>query len=397
MAYSPHRALIAKASQLTRSGRDVFDYTAGQPGLPPDEELIADFYGRLTKDPFKHFRYVPTSGIPELREAIREDLKKYGGFDVDSENIVVTSGGVEGMNLALISTTDPGDEVVLLDPTYSVYWDLARFYDLRVRSCPQTLSRGFQPDEECLKNEVNKDTAAVIVVSPDNPTSRVVDVDIMKLIADLCVDNDVWLLYDEAYKHVVYEAEHVWIQKYSRTLERLVGINSFSKDVAIPGFRVGYTYAPKDLVAEMVKIKGFLSITTPTPGQWFAYYALTSGIKEKYLRKVLPVYSSRRDALYEAVKRYLPEARVAKPTASMYLFPDMSPYLQKLRLGDVDFTYKLADRKAVVMLPGSIFGEHGAYHLRITFVTQSEERLVKGVELVAEFIEELERGISSSQ
>lgn len=388
---SPQRRLIAKADELVKSGRVVYNYTAGQPGLPPDEELIKEFYSKLTKDPFSYFRYVPTAGLIELREAIRDDLKRYGGFEVDVGDIVVTSGGVEGMNLSLITTTDPGDEVVLLDPTYSVYWDLAEFYGLRVKKCVQDVSNGFQPDEECLKNVISRNTAAVIVVSPDNPTSRIVREDLMRLIADLCIDNDVWLIYDEAYKHVVYEGEHVWIQKYSRTMEKLISINSFSKDIAIPGFRLGYTYAPKEVIAEIAKVKGFFSITSPVPGQWFAYYALTTGVKERYLSKVLPIYRSRRDALYDALRKHLPEAKVWKPQASMYLFPDLTPYMQRIGMKDVDFTYQLADKKAVVMLPGSIFGEHGNNHLRITFVTQPEEKLRKGVELMAEFIEEEEK------
>lgn len=388
---SPHRRLVAKVDELLKSGRIVYNYSAGQPGLPPDENLIKDFYERLVKNPFNHFRYVSTKGLYELREAVKEDLKKYGGFDVDPENVVVTSGGVEGMNLSLITTTDPGDEVVLLDPTYSVYWDLAEFYGLRVRKCRQVLENGFQPEEECLKNAVSKSTAAVIVVSPDNPTSRILRDDLMRLIADLCVDNDVWFIYDEAYKHVVYDEEHVWIQRYSRTMEKLISINSFSKDIAIPGFRLGYTYAPKEVISEIVKIKGLLSITSPVPGQWFAYYALTSGVKEKYLSKVLPIYRSRRDALYDAIREHLPEARVWRPPASMYLFPDMTPYIEKLGMNDIDFTYQLADKKAVVMLPGSIFGDYGNNYLRVTFVTQPEEKLKRGIEMVSEFLEELER------
>jgi aspartate aminotransferase len=389
---SPHRRLVAKVDELLKSGRTVYNYSAGQPGLPPDEELIRDFYDKLVKNPFNHFRYVSTKGLYELREAIKEDLRRYGGFDVDPEDIVITSGGVEGMNLSLITTTDPGDEIVLLNPTYSVYWDLTEFYGLRVRKCGQVIDEGFQPSEECLKESISRNTAAVIVVSPDNPTSRIIREDLMKLIADLCIDNDVWLIYDEAYKHVVYEGEHVWIQRYSRTMEKLISINSFSKDVAIPGFRVGYTYAPKEVINEMVKIKGLLSITSPVPGQWFAYYALTSGIKEKYLSKVIPIYKSRRDALYDALKKHLPEAKVWKPPASMYLFPDMTPYLEKLGMNDIDFTYQLADKRGVVMLPGSIFGDHGNNHLRITFVTQPEDKLRKGIEIMAEFISELEKG-----
>lgn len=388
---SPQRRLIAKANELVRSGRVVYDYTAGQPGLPPDEELIKTFYENLLKDPFNYFRYLPTKGLDKLRVAISEDLKKYGGITVDPEDIVVTSGGVEGMNLSLISVTDPGDEIVLLDPTYSVYWDLAVYYQLKVKKCSQTIETGFQPDVECLKEVITKNTAAVVVVSPDNPTSRVLNEEVFKTIADLVIDNDVWLLYDEAYKHIIYEGQHVWIHRYSRTMEKLISINTFSKDIAIPGFRLGYTYGPREVINEMVKLKGIFSITSPVPGQWFAYQALTSGIKEKYLSKVLPIYKSRRDAAYNAFRKYLPEAKVWNPPASMYLFPDMTPYLERVKMNDIDFTFKLAEEKGVVMLPGSIFGECGKNHLRVTFVTQPEEKLEKGIEMLSEFIEELEK------
>ena len=145
------------------------------------------------------------------------------------------------------------------------------------------------------------------------------------------------------------------------------------------------------MVFHATKLKGYLSITSPVPSQLFALVALRNGIKERYLKEVLPIYKSRRDAAYEAFRKYLPEAKVWKPNASMYLFPDMSPYLEKLRMDDITFTYKLAESKAVVMLPGSIFGKEGKNHLRVTFVTQEEKRLVRGIELLSEFVEELER------
>lgn len=369
----------------------MYNFTAGQPGLPPAEELIEKFCSDLRVRPFEMSKYIPTKGLPELRQAISEDLKKYGNLDVSPENIVITSGGVEAMHLALAATTDPGDTVLLLDPTYSVYWDLATFLGLNVRSCPQTIDRGFQPDPECLQKAIDRDVRVVILVSPDNPTSRVISEDIAKLVVDLASEYGAWILYDEAYKHVIYEGQHLWLYRYSGAPERLIGVNSFSKDIAIPGFRLGYLYAPREVVDEVVKLKGILSIVSPVPAQWFAYYALTSDIKEKYLRRVLPIYRSRRDEAYEAFRKYLPEARVWKPPASMYLFPDLRPYLSRVGMNDLDFTYQLAETKGVVVLPGSVFGPGGEGHVRFTFVTQPEDVIRAGVQLMAEFIEELEK------
>jgi len=231
---------------------------------------------------------------------------------------------------------------------------------------------------------------AVLIASPDNPTSRIIDKNIAKLIVDLAIERRAWIIYDEAYKYIVYEGEHVWIQKFSGASDVVICANTFSKDIAIPGFRLGYMYGPKEVIEQSMKLKGYLSITSPVPAQLFALISLRDGIKDKYLRKVLPIYKARRDAAYNAFRKYLPEAKIWKPNASMYLFPDMSPYLERLNINDVEFTYKLAESKAVVMLPGSIFGNAGRNHLRVTFVTQDEEKLIKGIELLAEFIEKQE-------
>ncbi len=388
---SPHRKLVALVDELRRKGRDVYNYSAGQPGLPPAKEAIDKFFEEFIKNPFNYSRYVPTKGLLELREAISEDLKKYGGIDVDPEDILVTTGGVEAVFLALNVVGDPGDKILVPDPSYSVYWGLLKYLGLKPVTCPQTVETDFQPSEECIEKAFDEGIKAVLLASPDNPTSRVIDKKIAKLLVDLAVEKNVWIIYDEAYKHIVYEGEHVWIQKFSGASEVVISVNSFSKDIAIPGFRLGYLYGPKEVVFHATKLKGYLSITSPVPSQLFALIALRNGIKERYLKEVLPIYKSRRDAAYEAFRKYLPEAKIWKPNASMYLFPDMSPYLEKLKMDDITFTYKLAESKAVVMLPGSIFGKEGKNHLRVTFVTQEEKRLVRGIELLSEFVEELER------
>jgi len=372
--YSPHRKLVALVDELRRQGRDVYNYSAGQPGLPPAKEAIEKFFEEFRRNPFNYSRYVPTKGLFELREAISEDLKKYGGIDVDAENILITTGGVEAVFLALNVVGDPGDKILVPDPSYSVYWGLLKYLGLKPITCPQTVEKGFQPSEECIERAFNEGIKAVLLASPDNPTSRVIDERIAKLLVDLAVEKNVWIIYDEAYKHIVYEGEHVWIQKFPGASEVVISVNSFSKDIAIPGFRLGYLYGPKEVVFQAMKLKGYLSITSPVPSQLFALVALRNGIKDKYLKEVMPIYRSRRDAAYEAFRKYLPEAKIWKPNASMYLFPDMSSYLEKLKMDDIAFTYKLAENKAVVMLPGSIFGNEGKNHLRVTFVTQEEKR-----------------------
>jgi aspartate aminotransferase len=384
---NPHRVLIAKAHELWRRGIKVYDYTAGQPGLPPSRSALEFFTEMVKKDPFNHFRYIPTQGLLELREALSEDLKKYGSIDVSPDQIVITTGGAEALLIATLTLLDEGDTILLLDPCYSVYWDHVAFTKLRVETCTQSFNREFNPDPECIKEKLSR-SKAILFASPDNPTTRIIDLEVAKTIIDVAYDKRVWVIYDVAYKHMVYDGEHVWLEKYAPSLDYLVVVGSFSKDLAIPGGRLGYIYGPRDIIEDLVKLKAIFGIVAPVPMQWLAYYYLREGFKEEYLREVLPVYKKRRDVAYEAFKKLIPEARLYKPKASMYLFPDMNSYLEKLRSSDLDFTLKLAESKGVVMLPGSIFGNAGKGYLRITFVTMSEEDLINGFKLLREFLEE---------
>lgn len=383
---SPHRALIAQAEEDRRKGFDVINFTAGQPGLPPMREVLEIFTKYMLKEPFEHSKYMPTPGLYQLRVEISNDLKKYGKIDVDPQNIIITSGGVEGINLALNVVTEQGDEVFLLDPCYSVYWYVTRYLGLKVISCPQTIDNDFQPDPECIKSKLTSKVSAILIASPDNPTSRIIDEEIAKTIADIAVEKKIWFIYDEAYKHIVYEGSHVWIQRYSNVNDVLISINSFSKDLAIPGFRVGYVYGPDEVIKEIRKLKGFTTITTPTPSQYLAYYYLSSGLKEKYLQYALNVYRKRRKAMEEALKEYLPEAKFITPKASMYFFPNISPYLERLRMSDVEFCYDLGSSEHTYVLPGSIFGPSGKGYLRITFVTQPPERIKEGISRIANYL-----------
>ncbi|WP_440059510.1 pyridoxal phosphate-dependent aminotransferase [Thermogladius sp. 4427co] len=385
---SPHRILVALADQLRRSGRRVIDFTAGQPGLPPDALALAEFIEFVNKNTFNAFRYAPTQGLPELREALSNDLKKYGGVDIPPGNIAIVSGGLEGIILALYATTDPGDRVLLFEPCYSMYWDTLTFLGLKPEWCSESIENGFQPSIDCVLEKL-KNVKAVLFASPDNPTSRVISRDVARALAEEASRRKVWILYDVAYKHLVYEGEHVWLEKYVEDPGILVNIGSFSKDIAIPGGRLGYVYsANKDVVSEIVKLKGIMGIVAPVPMQWLAAIYLSKGYKEKYLEYVLPIYRKRRDAAFEAVSKYLPRARVLKPTASMYVFPDMSAYLRDLKMNDLDFATKLASEKGVVVLPGSIFGPSGVNHLRITFVTNDEKTIEEGIKLIGEAVGE---------
>ena len=387
---SPHRELMALAEEARRKGLDVINFTAGQPGLPPMHEALEILTEGLLKKPFEYSRYIPTQGLYELRVEISKDLKKYGGIDIDPQDIAITTGGAEAIALVLSVVTDSGDEILLFDPCYSVYWGITKFLNLKVVTCEQRLENDFQPDPECIKEKVSSKTTAILVASPDNPTSRVISEEVAKTLVDVAVDRRVWLIYDEAYKHIIYEGSHIWLQKFQGAEEVLISINSFSKDLAIPGFRIGYVYGPRNLIKEIVKVKGFTTITTPTISQYLAYIYLNSGLKEKYLTYALNEYRRRRDAMYNALKKYLPRAMLIKPRASMYFFPDLTEYLTEIKMNEKKFCYEVAKSTNVYILPGSVFGARGKNHVRITFVSESPERIEEGICRIAKFFKKFQ-------
>jgi aspartate aminotransferase len=385
---SAHRKVIAIAQRKRAEGKTVYNFSQGQPSLPPDQSALQAFCDRLLREPFETSRYSETRGLLDLRQAICADLKRYGGVDLVPDRVLLTDGAVEGLELSLSTLLEAGDSVAIFDPCYTVYWDLLRFLDLKAVPIAQRLDGGFQPDLEDIKRAAAQ-ASAIVLCSPDNPTSRIISEKAAGAIADEVRDRNIPLLYDEAYKHILFEGEHVWMQKFSGIEDKLICLDSFSKELAIPGFRLGYCYGPREAIDQMAKVKAFTSICSPTPSQYLALEYLRRDIKEAYLKRALEVYRGRRDALYEAVKHMLPSAKVIKPVAGMYLFPDFRPYLDKAGLGDVEFCIRLAEEADVVAVPGSASGPHGEGHLRLCFIGEKEEKLRAGVQKMAEFLDPL--------
>ncbi len=383
---SSHRRVVAIAERKKREGKMVYNFSQGQPGLPPDAQALAAFADTLLKHPFDTSKYSETKGLLRLREALSADLKKYASVDVAADQFVVTDGAVEGLDLSLTCLTKPGDKVLLLEPCYSVYWDLLQLHELKAVTVSQKLDEGFQPNIEETKAALEADVAAVILCSPDNPTSRIISKEAVDTILDGVVGRGIPLIYDEAYKHILYEGRHVWLHNRPGLAENLISLNSFSKDLALPGFRLGYMFGPQDFIEQATKLKAMTSICSPTPSQYLALAYFEEARKEPYLKEVLPIYQKRRDALFQAIASHLPLAKVIRPDAGMYLFPDISAYLDPLLINDVDFSMRLAEEAEVITIPGSISGPSGQGHLRMCFVGETEEKLEEGATKLFDYI-----------
>ena len=382
---SPIRKMLKIIADAKARGIDLIKFSAGQPSLPPDEEIINYVIEYLKTNPCETSSYTPTQGIRELREFIAIDLERYSGLKLDPEReITVTEGASEGMLLAMMALLDEGDEAIIFDPSYVSYPHVITIARGKPVSLPLSIENEFQPSIEKLAELITPKTKLIFFASPDNPTGRILDTEIAKAIVDLARDHDLWIVSDEAYKHLIYEGEHVWMAKLAP--ERTVVLNTFSKDPAMTGWRLGYVYGPEDAVAEIAKIKQYVTLCSNTLAQIAAIKYLQPEVKERVLRRTIEIYRARRDAMYNAVRKYLSEAGVYKSPGAMYLFVDLSSYLERLGFNDEVLAERLVAEKQVATIPGSGFGSCGKNHLRLTFVSEPEERIIEGIKRIAELL-----------
>lgn len=385
---SPIREMLKEVAELRYKGYDVIQLSTGQPSLPLDDEVLEGLINVMRKERLLASSYTPTGGMRQVLEAISNDLKEFGGIDVSLEELVITEGATEGILLTALATLDKDDELIMMDPSYVSYPNTAIIAGAKPVFVEERIEEGYQPNIERIKEKINQRTKGIIIASPDNPTGRVLKEEVARALIDLSEDHDIWLIIDEAYKHLIYDGEHFWFWRDDRARERTICINTFSKDPAMTGLRLGYIYAPKEVIKAIEKLKQYSTLCSNTPAQIAATIYLNPKVKKRVLDYTLKIYKSRRDKLYECMKEYLPEARTVKPEGAMYLFADMKAYLKRIKMSDYEFMIKLAREKHVAVVYGEAFGEKSSGHIRFTFVGEPEERIERGIKLVKEFIEE---------
>jgi aspartate aminotransferase len=308
-------------------------------------------------------------------------------YNPESE-VIVTDGATEGIFTAFFSILNKNDEVILMDPTYLGYQEAPQLAGAHVRKLPVRVEKGYQPNLELLKSLITKRTKAMVLLSPDNPTGRILRSDFVKGLIDLANDHDFWVVNDSTYRDIVYGNNiRPKITSLPGARERVISLGSFSKEASIPGLRLGYALGPREAIDGMEKMKQYTSLAPNTLSQYAMIRFLDDGVKEEYLRDiVVPTYVKRRNFMEECIRRYLPDAKTVRPNGAFYFFVDMSRYLTEMNHDDREFSNRLLHRKGVIVVPGSYFGENGQGHVRMTFVSEPEERINIGVKRIGEYV-----------
>lgn len=385
---SPTRAINRVVEQLRRRGLDVIMLSTGEPGVPPPREVRMWLSKFLEEESMRLYSYTPSPGFLDLREAIVDDLRDLGGIELSSDQVVVVSGGQAAMFSTLASILTPGDEVILMDPTYFGYWNLLAFFKAKPKPIVANLDREFQPDIEAIKEAIVRGkTKALILVSPDNPTGRILDWSTAKAIADIAQDYKLWIIYDEPYRTLVYEGEHIYMYKLAP--ENTISLYAFSKDPGIPGWRLGYVYGPQWIIKKIGLVSEAITYNPPSIAQYLVLtYLRNREVRRRHIDYVRSVYVKKRDVMVEELSK-IRGAEFFKPKGAMFIMANLESILKPVGYDGGKLAEKLLLEKHVAVIPGEFFGRSTTFYIRLSFPTETVERIREGVERIREALEDL--------
>lgn len=378
-------ALLAEANKR----KEMISFGGGAPSLPPPAEVSEEIARKMSEDPQGTTVYSGTRGYLDLRSLVADDWVHHQGETYDPETeVIMTEGATEAIFAAFHSILNKNDEVILADPTYLGYSEAAQLAGARVTRLPVSVEEKYQPNLEMLKSLVTQRTKVVVMLSPDNPTGRIIHLPFVKGLLDLAVDNDFWIVYDATYRDIVYgENIQPRLTSFPGAHEQVISVGSFSKEASVPGLRLGYALGPRNAVDAIEKMKQYTTLAPNTLSQRAMVRFLTGDVKEKYLREiVIPTYAQRRDFMEKAIAKYLPDATTVRPDGAFYFFVDMRKYLAAMERSEGEFCDNLLKQKGVVAIPGSFFGDKGTGHIRLTFVSEPEERIDLGMKRIGEYV-----------
>ncbi len=375
---------IRKFFDIVAEMKDAISLGVGEPDYITPQYIRDAAIRSIQKG---YTQYTSNSGLPALREEISYYLKDRYELSYDPQKeIIITVGASEAIDCTLRALIDPGDEVLIPDPSYVSYAPCVRLCGGVPVSIHTSEEYEFKLMPEELEKVITDKTKVLIFPYPNNPTGAIMEKDKLEAISEIIKKHDLIVLSDEIYAELTYDMKHVSIASIDGMKERTIHVNGFSKAFAMTGWRVGYVAAPKELLAPVLKIHQYAIMCAPTCSQYGAYEALKTGREHDFdvVEEMRDDYDGRRKYLVSALR----EAGLDcfEPKGAFYCFPSV----KKLGFTGEEFADKLLRSKKVAVVPGSAFGESGKYHIRCCYAT-SLKNLKIAVSRIAEFINEIKQ------
>jgi len=325
--------------------------------------------------------YTSNAGLMELRKEICSYLNRRFDLSYDPKTeTLITVGGSEGIDMALRAMINPGDEVIIPQPSYVSYEPCAILADAKPVIINLKNENEFRLTAGELEEAITEKTKLLILPFPNNPTGAIMEREDLEAIREVILKHDIFVLSDEIYAELTYKGEHVSIASLPGMKERTIVINGFSKSYAMTGWRLGYACGPANIIAQMTKIHQFAIMCAPTTSQYAAIEALKNGDED--VSSMCEAYNQRRRFLMsEFEKMGLP---CFEPYGAFYVFP----CIKEFKMTSEEFATRLLEEEKVAVVPGTAFGDCGEGFLRISYA-YSIENLKIALERIADFIARL--------
>jgi aspartate/methionine/tyrosine aminotransferase len=372
--WSGIRIMFALADQIP----DVVNLGIGQPDFDTPA-FIRDAAKQALDDGYT--RYPPAKGFADLRREIARKLKAENKIDADpGTEVYVAVGAMQVIFNTCLHMLDRGDEVIVVDPGYDYYSQIRLFGGVPVAVAAHESNR-FKVDPDDIRAAITRKTKLMIINTPSNPTGAIFDEHILRSIAEMAIEHDIWVLSDEPYEHILFDGrEHVSIASFPGMAQRTISAFTLSKSYAMTGWRVGYTAAPKAVIDEMEKLMEHMVSGVTAVAQRAALAAIAA--PQDCVREMVATYAKRRDLVNEGLNA-IDGISCLKPESTFYAFPNIA----STGLSSWEFAKYLVKEHKVAVVPGSIFGKAGEGYVRLSFAASMEQ--------LREGIKRIERGVAT--
>ncbi len=369
---------IRKFFDIVSEMKDAISLGVGEPDFDTPWHIRDEGIYALEKG--KTF-YTSNAGLKELREEIAAYLKRTQDIMYDPvSEILVTVGGSEGIDVALRAMCDPGDEVLIPQPSYVSYEPCAVLTGAKPVIINLKPENEFRLTAQEIEEAVTDKTKILVLPFPNNPTGAIMEKSDLEAIREVIIKHDLYVISDEIYGELTYKGKHVSIATLPGMQERTILINGFSKAYAMTGWRLGYACGPKNILAQMTKIHQFAIMCAPTTSQYAAIEAVKNGDPD--IARMRDSYNMRRRFLLNAFKEMNIEC--FEPFGAFYVFP----CIKEFGMTSEEFATRFLQEEKVAAVPGTAFGDSGEGYLRISYA-YSLERLEEAMKRFAHFAEKL--------
>jgi aspartate/methionine/tyrosine aminotransferase len=370
--------VLVKARALEATGREVVHLEIGEPDFDTPRHIIEAAKEALDQG-FTH--YGPSAGLPELREAIAQDVARSRGTKVKASQVVVTPGGKPIMFFVIMALAQPGDEVIYPNPGFPIYESVIRFVGATPVPIPLQEAKGFSLDVNALRDLVTERTRLIILNSPQNPTGGILPQEDLEAIAEIAVQRGIPVLTDEIYSRMVYDGEFRSITTCEGMQDLGIILDGFSKTYAMTGWRLGYGVMPDELATHVTRLMTNSNSCTSSFSQRAALAALTGS--QTPVDTMMAEFRQRRDMFVTGLNT-IPGFHCAMPGGAFYAFPNVA----EVSSSSKELADYLLQTGGVACLAGVDFGAYGEGYLRFSYAN-SQENLRKALERIADCVDKL--------